>query len=301
MLSFKCIECTVNKVDYLLGMFEKDEEKRSRLKREVMAMISGSPAEETSPILNARVMRLLKDRLGLGDIYYDIKKEYNRHILSLEDDILGRINGSKDRLLTALKYAMAGNFIDFGAMNEVDKEQLERLIEDAPGQEIDELQYAQFREDLGKAKSIVYLADNAGEIVFDKVFIRIIRETYKEASVTVVVRGLPIHNDATAQDADEIGLASVAAVIPNGTDIPGTALDLVSSETRRALDGADLIISKGQGNFETLFGSGRNIYYLFLCKCSLFAERFGKEKFGGIFINERNVKKMIDYVSESSV
>ena len=93
----------------------------------------------------------------------------------------------------------------------------------------------------------------------------------------------------------------MAAVIPNGTDIPGTALDLVSSETRRALDGADLIISKGQGNFETLFGSGRNIYYLFLCKCSLFAERFGKEKFGGIFISERNVKKMIDYVSESSV
>jgi uncharacterized protein with ATP-grasp and redox domains len=301
VLSFKCIECTVNKVDYLLAMFEKDEEKRRRLKQEVMGIISGSPAEETSPILNAKVMRLVKERLGLGDIYYDIKKEYNRYILALEDDILGRINGSKDRLLAALKYAMAGNFIDFGAMNEVDKVQLESLIENAPGQEIDERQYAQFRDDLERANSIVYLADNAGEIVFDKVFIRIIRETYPEASVTVIVRGMPIHNDATAEDAAEIGLTSISAVIPNGTDIPGTALDKVNSETRRAIDGADLIISKGQGNFETLFSSGRNIYYLFLCKCSLFAERFGKEKFGGIFINERNVKKMIDYAPEPSV
>jgi len=301
MLSFKCIECTMNKVDYLLAMFEKDEEKRRRLKQEVMGIISGSPDKETSPILNARVMRFIEDRLGLGDIYSDIKKEYNRYILTLEDEVLGRINGSKDRLLTALKYAMAGNFIDFGAMNEVDKEQLERLIENAPGQEIDERQYAQFRGDLERAKNIVYLADNAGEIVFDKMFIRIIRETYPQASVTVIVRGLPIHNDATALDAVEIGLTSVSSVIPNGTDIPGTALDQVNSETRRAIDGADLIISKGQGNFETLFGSGRNIYYLFLCKCSLFADRFGKEKFGGIFINERNVKKMIDDASESSV
>ncbi|HSN58389.1 MAG TPA: ARMT1-like domain-containing protein, partial [Clostridiaceae bacterium] len=168
-------------------------------------------------------------------------------------------------------------------------------------QEIDERQYAQFRGDLERAKNIVYLADNAGEIVFDKMFIRIIRETYPQASVTVIVRGLPIHNDATTSDADQIGLASVSSVIPNGTDIPGTALDQVNSETRRAIDGADLIISKGQGNFETLFGSGRNIYYLFLCKCSLFADRFGKEKFGGIFINEKNVKKMIDDASESSV
>ncbi|HSN59152.1 MAG TPA: ARMT1-like domain-containing protein [Clostridiaceae bacterium] len=175
MLSFKCIECTLNKVDYLLAMFEKDEEKRRRLKQEVVEIISGSPDKETSPILNAKVMRFVKDRLGLGDIYSDIKKEYNRYILTLEDDLLGRINGSKDRLLTALKYAMAGNFIDFGAMNEVDKDQLERLIENAPDQEIDERQYAQFRGDLERAKNIAYLADNAGEIVFDKIFIRIIR------------------------------------------------------------------------------------------------------------------------------
>ncbi|MBP1743808.1 MAG: hypothetical protein H6Q58_786 [Firmicutes bacterium] len=294
MLSFKCIECTANKADYLLVMFEKDAEKRRRLKEEVMDIINGSPADETSPNLNARVMRFIKNRLGLGDIYYEIKKEYNRYLLTLEDDIIGKIDSSEDRLLTALKYAMAGNFIDFGAMNAVDKGELKRLIENAPDQEIDKGRYAEFREDLGRARNIVYLADNAGEIVFDKVFVKIIRETYPDASVTVVVRGMPIHNDATRTDAEETGMAAIADVIDNGTDIPGTELDKVNRETREALDVADVIISKGQGNFETLFGSGRNIYYLFLCKCSLFAERFGRERFGGIFINERNVEKMID-------
>lgn len=294
MPTFKCIECTMNKADYLLEMFEKDAEKRRRLREEVVKIVGASPADETSPILNARVMRLLKSRLGLGDIYYDIKKDYNRYLLTLEDEILRKIQGSKDRLLTALKYAMAGNFIDFGAMNSVDKEELRRLIEDAPDQEVDPVQYAEFREELGRARKIVYLADNAGEIVFDKVFIKAIKELYPEASITVVVRGLPIHNDATMQDAEETGMTEAAEVIGNGTDIPGTDPLKVSKETREALDSADLIISKGQGNFETLFGSGRNIYYIFLCKCSLFAERFKADRFAGIFVSERKVKEMID-------
>jgi len=284
----------MNKADYLLEMFEKNPEKRRRLRKEVMKIISASPADETSPNLNARVMRFLKSRLGLGDIYYDIKKEYNRYLLTLEDDILGKIHGSKDSLLTALKYAMTGNFIDFGAMNSVDKGELRRLIENAPDQSIDPGQYAGFREELGRARKIVYLADNAGEIVFDKVFIKVIKETYPEASITAVVRGMPIHNDATWPDAEETGLSAIANVIGNGTDIPGTDLGKVNMETREALNSADLIISKGQGNFETLFGTGRNIYYIFLCKCSLFAERFRVDRFAGIFVSERNVKEMID-------
>jgi damage-control phosphatase, subfamily I len=294
MLNFKCIECTMNKADYLLEMFEKDEEKRMRLREEVQKIVSGSALSETSPNLNARVMRFLKARLELGDIYYEIKKEYNKFLLTLEEEILGKIDQSEDRLLTALKYAMTGNFIDFGAMNAVDKDELSRLINDSPAQAIDPKQYEEFKEDLGRASKIVYLADNAGEIVFDKVFIKVIKETYPAASITVVVRGMPIHNDATMADAEETGITAMANVIGNGTDIPGTDLVQVNGETREAVENADLIISKGQGNFETLFGSGRNIYYIFLCKCSLFTERFKAARFDGIFANERNVKEMID-------
>jgi len=284
----------MNKADYILEMFERDSEKRRRLREEVVKIVSGSPEDETSPNLNAKVMRFLNNRLGLGDIYYEVKKEYNRYLLTLEEEILSKIDHSEDRLLAALKYAMTGNFIDFGAMNEVDDGDLRRLIERAPYQDVDRSQYAGFKEDMEKAREIVYLADNAGEIVFDKVFIKVIKETYPTVSITVVVRGMPVHNDATLEDAEETGISSIADVIQNGTDIPGTDLGQVNMETRKAVENADLIISKGQGNFETLFGSGRNIYYIFLCKCSLFAERFKAARFVGIFINERNVEKIID-------
>jgi damage-control phosphatase, subfamily I len=294
VLNFKCTECTKNKADYLLEMFEKDEENRMLLREEVRKIVGASPIYETSPNLNARVMRFLKARLELGDIYYGIKKEYNKFLLTLEEEILSKIYKSEDRLLTALKYAMTGNFIDFGAMNAVDKDELSRLINDSPAQPIDQKHYEEFKEDLERAKKIVYLADNAGEIVFDKVFIKVIKETYPTSSITVVVRGMPIHNDATMADAEETGITAMVNVIANGTDIPGTELGKVSNETREAVENADLIISKGQGNFETLFGSGMNIYYIFLCKCSLFAERFKAARFDGIFVNERNVKEMID-------
>jgi len=294
VLSFKCIECTMNKADFLLGMFEKDENRRRKLREEVTALVDASPPGETSPVMNARVMRLLKSRLGLGDIYREVKEEYNGYLLSMEEDIQARVDGSGDRLLAALKYAMAGNFIDFGAMNNLDREELKRLIESSQDQSVDPEVYAGFREDLGKARRRVYLADNAGEIVFDKIFIKAIREARPEAEVTVVVRGEPIHNDATLKDAEETGITVIAKVISNGTDIPGTDLEKVNRETRDAVEGADLIISKGQGNFETLYGSGRKIYYLFLCKCSLFAERFRADRFKGIFASEANVKEMID-------
>jgi hypothetical protein len=294
MLSFKCIECTMNKADFLLSNFEKDAARRMQVMEEVKALVGSSPPEETSPVLNARVMRLLKKRLGLGDIYREVKEEYNRYLLSLEEGIQAVVEGSGDRLLAALRYAMAGNFIDFGAMNSVDREELGRLLESSQNQTIDPDRYSQFREDLCRSGRIVYLADNAGEIVLDKVLIKEIRRTRPEAEVTVVVRGEPIHNDATMKDAEETGITDIARVISNGTDIPGTDLDKVNRETRNQVENADLIISKGQGNFETLYGSGRNIYYLFLCKCSLFAERFRADRFQGIFANERNVKEMID-------
>jgi len=293
-MNFKCIECTMKKADYLLELFGKDEEKSVRLRKEVLEIIKASPESETSPNLNARVMRFLNNQLEMGDIYYEVKKEYNRYLLSREKEIMKKINSSGDRLLSALKYAMTGNFIDFGAMNEVDSEELNGLIEKAYAQHIDAEEYKQFKADLERANRIVYLADNAGEIVFDKVFIKVIKEKYPDVSITVVVRGMPIHNDATMGDAEETGITSFVDVISNGTDIPGTEMGKISTQAREAIERADVIIAKGQGNFETLFGSGRNIYYIFLCKCSLFAERFKVDKFKGIFVNERNVKEMID-------
>ena len=211
----------------------------------------------------------------------------------MEGEILNNIYNSQDKLLAALKYAMAGNFIDFAVMEKVDIDELKDLIKKATEEVIDSKEYENFRKDIGNAEKIVYIADNAGEIVFDKIFIKVIKEIYPDINIAVIVRGKPIHNDATIIDAEEVGLSDIIEVIENGTDIPGTQLDEINAKAKGAIENSDLIIAKGQGNFETMVGCGKNIYYLFLCKCDLFIKKFNIERFKGIFVNERNVKNII--------
>lgn len=289
-INLDCIYCTIKKADSLFSQHETNEGKKLEFMRQVFKIISMSEKNDTSPYLNAKIMRLLNSELNLGDIYYEIKKEYNKLLISMEDEILNNIYNSHDKLLTALKYAMVGNFIDFGAMDKVDINKLKDLIKDAPKEIVNNNEYNNFLEEIKNAKQIVYLVDNSGEIVFDKIFIKLIKEMYPEIIIDVIVRGKPVHNDATIVDAEEVGLCSIVNVIGNGTDIPGTQLNEINLKAKEKIDNADLIIAKGQGNFETLFGCGKNTYYIFLCKCDLFTKRFNMEKFQGVFINESNVK-----------
>lgn len=289
-VKLECIYCCIKKVDSLFNQYEKDKHKKLEFMKKVFNVISKSEEGDTSPYLYTRIMRLLNSELKLGDIYYDIKKEYNKLLMNMEDEIMNNIHNSEDKLLTALKYAMVGNFIDFGAMDKVDTNKLKDLIDNASKQKINDDEYNKFLEELKNAKNIVYLLDNSGEIVFDKIFIKLIKEMYPDLIIDVIVRGKPALNDATIIDAEEIGLCNIVNVIGNGTDISGTQLNKINLQTKEKIDKADFIISKGQGNFESLFGSGKNIYYIFLCKCDLFTKRFNMQKFQGIFINERNVK-----------
>lgn len=292
-INLDCIYCTIKKADNLFSQYEKDENKKIKFMKEVFKIISLSETEDTSPYINARIMRYLNSELNLGDVYYEIKKQYNKLLLSMEEEILKNIYSAEDRILVALKYAMVGNFIDFGAMDKVDIDKLKSLIKNAPEQEININEYKKFIEELTNAKQLVYIIDNAGEIVFDKVFIKIIKEVYPHIVIDVIVRGKPVHNDATIIDAEEVGLCNIVNVIENGTDIPGTQLNEINIKSKDKINNANLIIAKGQGNFETLFGCGKNIYYIFLCKCDLFTNRFNMEKFKGIFVNEKNVKDIM--------
>lgn len=292
-INLDCIYCTIKKADNLFSQYEKDENKKIKFMKEVFKIISLSETEDTSPYINACIMRYLNSELNLGDMYYEIKKQYNKLLLSMEEEILKNIYSAEDRILVALKYAMVGNFIDFGAMDKVDMDKLKSLIKNAPKQEINFNEYKKFIEELKNVKQLVYIVDNAGEIVFDKIFIKIIKEVYPHIVIDVIVRGKPVHNDATIIDSEEVGLCNIVNVIDNGTDIPGTQLNEINIKSKEKIDNADLIIAKGQGNFETLFGCGKNIYYIFLCKCDLFTNRFNMEKFKGIFANEKNVKDIM--------
>ncbi|PRR81034.1 damage-control phosphatase ARMT1 family protein [Clostridium vincentii] len=291
--NLECIYCTIKKVDSLFDKYETDKVKKLKFMKEVFKIISMSEKGDTSPYLSARIMRRLNSELNLGDIYYKIKNEYNKLVISMEEEILSCIYNSDEKLLTALKYAMVGNFIDFGAMDKVDINQLKNLIKNAPKQVIDAKEYKNFLGELKDSKKIVYIVDNAGEIVFDKIFIKILKEMYPDVIIDVIVRGKATLNDATIKDAEEIGLCKMVNVVENGTDIPGTQLDEINVKSKQLIDNADLIIAKGQGNFETLFGCGKNIYYIFLCKCDFFTRRFNIEKFKGVFVNERNVNDIM--------
>ena len=293
-MNLKCVYCTIKKADSSFSKYETDKDKKLEFMKNVFKIISMAEKGDTSPYINAKIMRILNKKFNIGDAYRDIKKEYNNLLISMEEEILKSVHGSEDKLLSALKYAMVGNFIDFGAMDKIDVNELKKLIENADKQEVDIKEYNRFLKELKDTKKIAYICDNAGEIVLDKIFIKVINEIYPHIITDVIVRGKYTYNDATVIDAEEVGLTDMVNVTGNGIDIPGTQLNKISPESKKIIDNADLIISKGQGNFETLFGCGKNIYYIFLCKCDLFTKRFNIERFKGVFANERSIKSMME-------
>lgn len=174
--------------------------------------------------------------------------------------------------MTAAKAAIAGNVIDLGAVRSGDLN--ESVLFEALRSAIDE-PLAGGGDGFGRAvleaRSILYLADNAGEIAFDRLLI----ERLPEGRVTVAVRGAPILNDATRNDAAAVGLHEIAGIVDNGSDAPGTLLEDCRPEFRRVFEAADLVIAKGQGNYETLSDEPGNIYFLFKAKCPVIAEHAG--------------------------
>ena len=205
---------------------------------------------------------------GIPDPFFDLKKESNDLAVSLRKDVRDRIRCADDPLYAAVRYAIAGNIIDYGAQHEFDAIQtLSRCLEDDLC--IDD--YGTLKDDVKGTigKKILYLADNCGEIVFDTLLIEQLQN--HGHSVTLVVRGKEILNDVTMREAHAVGIDTACSIITNGTSCPGTPLGSSSEELKQAFAGADLIISKGQGNFETLSDVEGPLYFLLTVKCPVVA------------------------------
>ncbi len=288
-LSAYCMFCLVQRQEENIRHIQ-DEKLKSEYMRDVLLIIAASPEDVTAPVVVADINRLHREYFGSAYSFDKLKLEYNQLMLEEEARIEQAIQTSDDPLLTALKFARAGNYIDFGAMGSVNKNKLKTLLDSAREEDLSFEEYASFKKALQRAERLVYLTDNCGEIVLDKLLISTLKRLYPSLDITVIVRGLAVLNDATLEDAEMVGLTSITRVIGNGTQIAGTHLAAVNEEAGQLLASADIIISKGQGNFETLHGCGRNIYYMFLCKCDWFVSRFGLERFKGVFVNEKNVR-----------
>lgn len=285
----ECIICLTNK--YLgkepvkLGLKE-----RSEYYQAVLGIISQASLSMSAPEIVAEVSKLQKKMLGVEDDYTEIKKHFNSLMLSKESIIEEKTAQSGDALLTAIQYALLGNYIDFGTLESVDESKLFELLDDASGMSFDESEYENLKKDLSSAKELVYLTDNCGEIALDKLLIKQIKKDYPEIKVNAIVRGRAVLNDATLDDALQVGLDGVASVCGNGSDIAGTCLDRISSEAMDIINSADVVIAKGQGNFETMRYCNKNVYYLFLCKCKMFAERFDVPRFSPMLLNDLRMK-----------
>lgn len=283
-----CMSCLVQAQARRIQKFQ-DEEKKACYMREVLHMIAESDPKWSAPALLEPISKLYEKYWGMQNDLEEEKKTFNELLLSMEDDLEQKIRSRKDPLEAALCLARLGNYIDFSALGEVSAEKLLELLAQAEQETLDTAEYRHFCKDLKDGKHLVYLTDNCGEIVLDKILIKLLREQYPQLMIEVLVRGVAVTNDATVEDARYVGLTDVAPVFGNGSGIAGTELTHISKEAKEKLEQADLILSKGQGNFETLHTCGLNIYYLFLCKCDWFMQRFHAEHLKGMFVNETRI------------
>jgi hypothetical protein len=271
-----CLPCLLNQTVRLARVHLETEEEQRSLLRKILLELAATEDHASAPYVAQKIQRALKDALHNPDPYREEKLFYNQEMLKIEGEFSKLIRLALDPLETALKLAAAGNIIDFGPSYDLSREKvlmilLETLEKDFPTTTFDSLKF-----DLKAAKRILYLGDNAGEIVFDKMFIRTIKEHYPDLKFYFATRGEAVLNDVTEEDAYFVGMDAYAQIINNGTDIPGTVLEQCSNSFKLVFNEADVIIAKGQGNFESLYGIGRdNLYYIFLCKCNLFMERCG--------------------------
>ena len=273
-----CAECLYDKQYHL----SQDEGYLA----EVKEILKNRRENDTSPYMVYLFNQAYEKRFGKRASYREVKKKYNDLVLSMEESIRKKIELADDPLSESLVYARIGNYIDFGAMNHVDEQTFLSLFDDVGVHQRDSAAVESFVRQCSEAQKFLLLTDNCGEIVLDKLFIEQLKKRFPHLQVTVMVRGREVLNDATLEDAEYVGLDKVASVIDNGDAVAGTIYEMLSDQARDELDNADVILAKGQGNYESLCRQGRHIFYSFLCKCELFMERFHVPQFTGIFVEE---------------
>ncbi len=268
--SLDCIPCLARHALSAARMATDDEQVHERVLREAIGALSQIDMAASPPVMAQQIHRLVRQVMGADDPYRSVKQRFTQLALELSGPLRERIAASDDPLGTALRIALAGNAIDFGVYADVSEADLQRTLDRALKVPL-EAEIATFRQALLGVSDVLFLADNTGEIVFDRLLI----EQLPCPQVTVAVRGAPVINDATREDAETAGLTERYEVIDNGSDGPGTILTDCSAAFVRRFEQASLIIAKGQGNYETLSDVAGNIVFLFMAKCAVITSRLG--------------------------
>ncbi len=269
---FDCIPCFIRQTVEAARIATSDQKLQENILREVLRAVSKMNLSKSPPVMMQYLYRLIREISGNQDPYKKLKDSFNKLALDIYPDLSDRVKKASDPFEAAVRFAIAGNIIDSGAVHNLNKSYIIETIELAMSQKLSG-NIEKLRIAINSANKILYLGDNTGEIVFDKLLI----EQLPLDRVTFVVRGYPIINDATMIDAKVTGMTDLVEVIDNGSDAPGTVLEDCSEEFIQHFSDADLIIAKGQGNYETLSSTDKSIFFILKAKCPVIARNIGCE------------------------
>ena len=290
-----CIPCFVRQALDSARLVTDDEQVHEQVVREVLHLAANLDMSLSPPAIGQEIHRLIRKLIGNNDPYRELKQRFNRLAMRMCIELAERVRASDDPLEAAVRLAIAGNIIDLGVKTSIAEADIEKVIRDCLTANFDNQPLEDFRNAVNQAGQILYLADNAGEIVFDRLLI----ELLPYDKITVVVKGKPVINDATMEDAEFASLTEMVEVIDNGSDGPGTILETCSQSFRDRFEDADLIIAKGQGNYETLSDVDKNIFFILKAKCPVIARDLGCEVGEMILKKSEAFNDITDLVKEA--
>jgi len=267
----ECFPCFIRQTWEAVCLSTGNSAKRELVMRAVLRLVGEMDLRMPPPVMAQKVQRLIKTACGLDDPYRSVKKRFNRLAMELYPALQQRVKNAADPFAMAVRLAIAGNIIDVGSIPDLNDNHILDTIQKTTNGTIDQRAVEALRRAAAAAERVLYLADNAGEIVFDRLLI----EQIGPEKTTMVVKAAPVLNDATREDAEFAGLTEIMEVIDNGSDAPGTVLEDAPAAFRRRFVDADLVIAKGQGNYETLGDARRPIFFLFQAKCPVIAAHVG--------------------------
>ncbi|MBP2630012.1 MAG: hypothetical protein H6Q70_640 [Firmicutes bacterium] len=271
-LNLNCILCNLKQVLTVTDLVKIDCVSREIIMRDVLGYLHETNYRRSNPEVIKGTWDIITKHIKNINPYREIKNYYNREIINIADKIRNIINDSDDKFMVALKIAITANLIDFAASHTFDEKILFEKINSINEQIMPIDDSEKLFESLKTAKTLLYLGDNCGEIVLDKIFIEYIHKVFPNIKVYFGVRGEPIVNDVTIEDADMVKMEEVAEVITNGDGSLGTVIEKTSLAFKDVFYKADVIIAKGQGNYESLSEINRShIFFLFMAKCNAVA------------------------------
>ena len=262
----KCLPCLINQVVKVANITNCSN--RDDLYHQVFERLSKIDFNKSNPEIIGMIFELVKKHLNNEDPYQEIRQYYNNLFLQSYDDFDKKINFFK----TAIKYAIIGNIIDFSPINNQEITKIDDWFDNIDNLSLTIDHVDKLINDIKKAKTILYLGDNCGEICLDKLLLKRIKQLNPSLKIYFGVRGKPVVNDSIESDAYEVDIDEYASIISNGDNSLGTILSRTSAQFNQIYQNCDFVIAKGQANFESLSEENKKIYFLLMVKCDVIAK-----------------------------